>query len=207
MLAGRKAHELDDNCATAGAPVDSGRSTFSAWRLFLADFVIPQALSTGQLRGWKPLPQPTSVARRVQHMTTTPVESSSRRRHVRLFAAAIAGLIAILYTLIAFNIVHVVELAPGERSPQLYFGLRAALAFLFGAFLLLRKDHRWLWITGVVLQVLVIWTYLSVAPDRVPSFEIWGVLIRIAQVPLLAALTYLAVTSPHPMTTSRGQLA
>jgi hypothetical protein len=137
-------------------------------------------------------------------MMMAKVGSSPRRRQVRLFAAALAGFIAILYTLIGLSLVRVVELAPGEPSPQLYFGLPAALAFLFGAVLLLRTDHRWLWVAGALLQVLVIWMYLSVAPSRVPWFEVWGVLIRMAQVPLLAALTYLAITSPQPAAAAGG---
>jgi hypothetical protein len=40
---------------------------------------------------------------------------------------------------------------------------------------LLWTDHRWLWILGAGLQLLVMFTYFSVAPYRVPSFETWGV--------------------------------
>jgi hypothetical protein len=132
------------------------------------------------------------------------VETKPRRRQVRVFAAATAATIAMLYMLIGFSVVRVVEPAPGEPSAQLYFGLPAGLAFLLGATLLLWTDHRWLWILGAVLQVLVMFTYFSVAPYRVPSFEAWGMLIRIAQVPLLLALGYLAATSPEPTTRSRG---
>jgi hypothetical protein len=135
---------------------------------------------------------------------TAPVETKHRRRQVRIFAAGIAATIALLYMLIGFSVVRVVEPAPGEPSPQLLLGLPAALAFLFGAALLLATDHRWLWILGALLQVLVMFTYFSVAPQRFPSFETWGVLIRIAQVPLLVALGYLAVTSPEPTARSGG---
>ena len=124
----------------------------------------------------------------------TPVEASHRRRRVRLFAAAMAAIVGLLYLLIGLSFVQVVQPAPGDSSAQLYFGLPAALAFLFGACLLLLTDHRWLWVLGAILQVLVMSMYFAVAPTRVPSFELWGVLIRIAQVPLLIALAYLAAT-------------
>jgi hypothetical protein len=135
---------------------------------------------------------------------TAPIETKHRRRQVRIFAAAMAATIAVLYMLIGFSLVRVVKLAAGEPSPQLFFGLPAALAFVFGAALLLATDHRWLWILGALLQVLVMFTYFSVAPQRVPSFETWGVLIRVVQVPLLVALGYLAVTWPEPTRRSGG---
>jgi hypothetical protein len=135
---------------------------------------------------------------------TASVETKHRRRQVRVFAAAMAATIAILYLLIGFSVVRVVEPAPGDPSPQLYFGVPAGFAFLLGATLLMWTDHRWLWILGALLQLLVMFTYFSVAPYRVPSFETWGMLIRIAQVPLLLALGYLAVTSPE--TTRSGGL-
>jgi hypothetical protein len=133
------------------------------------------------------------------------IGDNPRRRAIRLFAASMAGVVSVLYLLIALNVVSVIELAPGEPSPQLYFGLPAALALLFGAVLLLLTDRRLLWMAGAVLQVLVIWMYFSVATTRVPMFETWGMLIRIAQVPLLIALGYLALTSPqHSMPTSHA---
>ena len=82
------------------------------------------------------------------------------------------------------------------QASMLAFGLPAALAFAVGAALLVLTDRRVLWVIGAVLQVLVISMYFAVAPTRVPSFEIWGIVVRVAQVTLLAVLAYLAVTRP-----------
>jgi hypothetical protein len=38
--------------------------------------------------------------------------------------------------------------------------------------------------------------YFSLASKRNPHFEMWGIVIRVVQFPLLASLIYLAVTSP-----------
>jgi hypothetical protein len=108
--------------------------------------------------------------------------------------------VAILYALIGLSVISVVQVAPDDEASMLAFGLPAAVAFALGAAFLMLTDLRLLWLLGAVLQVLVISMYFLVAPTRVPSFEVWGILIRVAQVTLLAALTYLAVTRPEPVT-------
>jgi hypothetical protein len=44
----------------------------------------------------------------------------------------------------------------------------------------------------------VIVMYVVVAPQRTPSFEVWGILIKVLQATILAALTYLVLKSPAP---------
>jgi hypothetical protein len=88
---------------------------------------------------------------------------------------------------------------PGTASDMgaadmLGFGLGAASMFLLGAALLLLTDRRWLWAAGALLQVAVIAMYIGVAPTRTPSFELWGLLLRVLQVPLLLTLVWLAAT-------------
>jgi hypothetical protein len=39
--------------------------------------------------------------------------------------------------------------------------------------------------------------YFAVAPDREPSFEPWGIVIRVVQVLLLAALVMLVADEPE----------
>ena len=76
---------------------------------------------------------------------------------------------------------------------QLGFALPAAGAYLLGAGLLWWFDRRWLWVAGALLQVLVIAMYFAVAPQRDPTFEVWGLIIRVLQFGLLATLTYLVL--------------
>ena len=55
----------------------------------------------------------------------------------------------------------------------------------------------------------VIYTYFNLASQRTPAFEVWGILIRIAQVMILVALVYLEVRLPleHPAGPARAQPA
>lgn len=116
------------------------------------------------------------------------------RRTARYLAAALAGAIATVYFSIAAGVLTVVTSAENDGS-MVAFGISAGAAFLVGTLLLLAFDRRVLWILGAVLQVLVVWGYFAVAPDRTPAFEFWGISLRAIQVPLFAALVYLAVGS------------
>ncbi len=46
---------------------------------------------------------------------------------------------------------------------------------------------------GAVLQALIIFMYFTLAAERIPEFEVWGILLRVVQIPLLGAITYLAI--------------
>ena len=84
-----------------------------------------------------------------------------------------------------------------EKPFLIVFGVLAGGAFLLGAILLVRFDRRWLWVVGVIFQVFVYWAYFDVAKTRTPPFELWGITLRIIQLPLLAALIHLAVRGPQ----------
>ena len=45
--------------------------------------------------------------------------------------------------------------------------------------------------------------YIQVAPNRTPPFEMWGILIKVLQVAILAALVYLVVELPVAGTVHR----
>lgn len=117
------------------------------------------------------------------------------RRQVRYLAGIAAGAMAAIYFLIGLGVLQVVE--PGsatEGSPDmLVFGASAGAMFLLGAVLLLAVDRRFLWVGGAILQVLVFAMYLVVSQQRTPAFELWGITLRVIQVPLFAALVYLAL--------------
>jgi hypothetical protein len=127
----------------------------------------------------------------------------SMRREVRLGAAALAAAMAVIYFLIGLGFLRVVDVVEDDTS-MLFFGLPAGAVFLVGAVLLVTQDRRVLWVAGVALQVFVIWGYFAVAPSRTPSYEVWGIMLRIIQVPLTLALVYLALRpalagQPHPL--------
>lgn len=119
---------------------------------------------------------------------TTPI-TADRRPLIRRTAAGIAVLIALIYFLIGFQLVAVLE----DTSGQTAFGLIAGGAFVIGAVSILAFDRRWLWTAGALAQLFIIWTYINLADQRVPDYEYWGVSIRVLQVTLTALLVYLAV--------------
>lgn len=118
------------------------------------------------------------------------------RRTVRYAAAGLSAAMAAVYFLIGIGVLHVVETHPGDPS-LLSFGLPASGAFLLGSLLLVLFDRRALWILGAVLQALVVLGYFAVAASRTPAFEVWGIALRLIQIPLFVALVYLIVRAPE----------
>jgi peptidoglycan/LPS O-acetylase OafA/YrhL len=117
------------------------------------------------------------------------MESHDRSLALRRSAAGLAAVIAVLYLLIGFSVVTVVDGQDGEVVPPLVVsaGLFAVLALL-----LARSAPRWMLVAGMVLQVLVLVGYVAIAPERTPSFEVWGVTVKLLQVALLGLLVALA---------------
>jgi hypothetical protein len=117
------------------------------------------------------------------------------RRTIRYVAAAVSTAMAVIYFLIGLGVLDVLASA-SDRDFLLVFGGAAGGAFLLGGFLLVAFDRRWLWVVGAIFQVFVYWAYFDVSKTRDPAFETWGITLRIIQVPLLLALTYLALRAP-----------
>lgn len=115
--------------------------------------------------------------------------SARGRARLRTIGAAVAGLTALLYFLIGYGYLSVVE---GDEEPELVF-IAAALLYVLGVILLMSFDWRPLWIAGALLQGLTIYTYIDVADQRTPAYEPWGLLIKATQVALLGVLTALAL--------------
>ena len=121
---------------------------------------------------------------------------SSRRRTFRYLAAAASLATALLYFGIAAGVLVVVD-APARDAPGMFeFGASAGAAFVLGALLLFAVDHRGLWLLGALFQVAVIVMYVVVGPERTPSFEFWGLLIKALQVVILVALAWLTIRPP-----------
>jgi hypothetical protein len=113
-----------------------------------------------------------------------------RRRRVRYFAAALAASASLIYFLIGLRVVSVIQ----NPDEQVGFGFAAGAGFAIGALLILTVDQRSLWVAGAVLQALIIFMYFTLAAERIPDFEVWGILLRVVQIPLLVAITYLAIS-------------
>lgn len=119
------------------------------------------------------------------------------RHTIRLAAAGLATAMAVIYFPIGAGVLDVGSAQGADDGFLLIFGASAGGAFLLGAVLLSSLDRRWLWVLGALLQVLVIFGYLAASATRTPAFEAWGITLRVLQLPLLAALVYLAVTPPE----------
>lgn len=127
-----------------------------------------------------------------------PQSTSPQRQRLRSIAVVLAAGVAVLYVLIATHLVTVID-GPAEQvaRDQLSFAAPAAALYALGALLLWRFDRRWMWVLGAVLQVLVIAMYFTVAGERDPAFEVWGVGIRVLQFGLLVPLVLLAARRPR----------
>lgn len=121
----------------------------------------------------------------------------SHRRTIRLAAAGIATAMALIYFGIGTGVLQVGSAQGADDGFLLIFGASAGGAFLLGAVLLSSLDRRWLWVLGALFQVFVVFGYLAASTTRVPTFEVWGITLRVLQLPLLAALIHLAVTPPE----------
>lgn len=119
------------------------------------------------------------------------------RRAIRLTAAGLATAMALIYFLIGAGVLDVGGAQGADDGFLLAFGASAGGAFLLGAVLLSSLDRRWLWVLGALFQVFVMVGYVAAAATRVPAFEVWGMTLRVLQLPLLAALVYLALTRPE----------
>jgi hypothetical protein len=109
------------------------------------------------------------------------------RRIIRYIAAGLSALTAVIYLMIGFNMVTVLD-TPTDQV----FGFPAAIAYVLGAVLLVWLDRRIVWILGAAFQVFVIYMYFSLAGQRSPDYEFWGVLLRVPQMIVLVTLAYLA---------------
>jgi hypothetical protein len=115
------------------------------------------------------------------------------RGPVRVAAATTAVVLAMIYLLIGFEAIavrSVTEVEPGPAVPLVIEGI--ALGVLAAALVL--SERKIVPITGAALMVAVIAGYLAVAPGRDPSFEVWGIVLKLAQLGLLGALLFLAFT-------------
>jgi hypothetical protein len=104
---------------------------------------------------------------------------------LRGLAVILCAACAVVYLAIGLGLIY----EQPEKGVRLWaFGFSAALAFALGVVLLLSSPGRRVLIGGVAFMALAIVAYLAVSPNRNPSFEIWGISLKIAQVAILVAL-------------------
>ncbi len=83
-------------------------------------------------------------------------------------------------------------LLSGTVGPiKLGFSLAMGAVFAVVALAVFFYAGRLVWLLAAVLDLGAIIGYFAVAPSRTPHFEVWGIVIKVAQVILLAALGYL----------------
>jgi len=103
---------------------------------------------------------------------------------------------AVIYYLIGLGVLGIGGSTSGASVDLAMFGFSAGTAFLLQALLLLWTDRRWVWVLSAIFQVWVALVYVMVSGTREPPFEMWGIALRILQVPLLAVVVYLAWKAP-----------
>jgi len=120
------------------------------------------------------------------------------RIQVRRGAALAAGAMAAIYYLIGLGVLDIGGSSSGEMVNLAVFGGGAGTAFLALGLLFLYTDRRWLWLLALLFQVWVYVVYIAASGGREPPFEIWGITLRVVQVPVLLALIYLSARRPVP---------
>lgn len=121
-----------------------------------------------------------------QNRQHVPAGTGERRRNLRYMAAIATSVTAIIYFLIGLNVLRVIDTAADQ-----IFGIFAGIAYACGTLLLIRFDRQSVWLLGAAFQVFVIFTYFDMAAERSPSYEFWGIMLRIIQLVLLMVLVSL----------------
>jgi len=128
---------------------------------------------------------------------------SNRRTMTRHLAAALCGIVGVLYLILLFLVADA-ESGASENTYGAYLFL--ALTYLLGAGLLIAVDRRPLWVVGAAVQIVVIVLFVMFGAgvfgpgqgvfdyDALSGLrmELWAAGITGAEVVLLGLLSYLA---------------
>lgn len=114
------------------------------------------------------------------------------RVRVLWLAVGLALLTALAYLLMAWDVLGVGDLLPEEEGAVIVYV--AAASYLIGGLLILVR-RRWLWITGAVINALVMLFFFMMYQDR-PAVLLspGGLASKAAQLGLEVALIYLIVS-------------
>lgn len=130
---------------------------------------------------------------------------SDHRTVTRYVAAALCGIVGLLYLTLLFLVADA-ESGAAENTYGAY--LLLAVPYLVGAGLLLAMDRRALWVAGAAIQLVVMVLFVMFGAgvfgpgqgvfdyDALSGLhmELWAVLITGAEAVLLGLLSYLALT-------------
>ena len=105
--------------------------------------------------------------------TTSPPTVHAVLRPARA-ASALATVIAVLYLLLATGVLDLGAADSGELG---ILGVAGALHLVLAGLLWVRPG-RWLLAAVLVIQLAMAAMYVAIAPERVPSYEVWGLTIR-----------------------------
>lgn len=122
---------------------------------------------------------------------STTTASGTVRPTLQRLATGISAGIALLYGLMFLGILSVEGATGDERG---IVGLAAAV-FVVLTVLLWWRRSRPLWVGTAGLQLLMGAMYVAIAPERDPSFEVWGLTIRGLSLLLVATLVGLLVST------------
>jgi len=123
--------------------------------------------------------------------------------YARWVATASAALSALLYFLIGNEVLKIGE-ATSRDADVLAFGVSAGTAFVVVAFIVWFARRRWILGLVATFDALVLGAYFAFAGMREPAFEPWGLLIKVCQAVLLAAVAYLIVHPSMKPSLTRG---
>jgi hypothetical protein len=112
-------------------------------------------------------------------------------RSVRFVGVAAALASAVIYFLIGIGVAYVGEPTAEGPNDLLGFGLVVGTTFVAVAVLLALVRRRWVLAVLAVLDAAVILGYFAIAGARVPSFEAWGLSVKVLQLVLLVCLGFL----------------
>lgn len=115
----------------------------------------------------------------VRPRTVRPVHPTALR-----VAVAAAAATSVLYLAIFAGVLSVGRADVGELG---ILGVAGAVFAAFAA-LLWWVRHRAVWIGVALFQLPLAAMYVAIAPERDPSFEVWGLTIRALSVVLVVAL-------------------
>jgi hypothetical protein len=110
-------------------------------------------------------------------------------RRLHRAAATLAALNAVIYGLIFAGALSVGRADEGELGT---LGV-AGIVYLVLATVLWFVPRPLVWAAATAMQVMVIAMYVAIAPERDPSFEIWGITLRVLQVAMIVVLVTLLV--------------
>lgn len=123
--------------------------------------------------------------------------------NLKKLTISLAFLAAFIYILLAAGVMKIETLTPEEAPAGIIWA--AAAGYLLGGVLILR-NKRWLWITGAVINAMVMMMFFSAYAERPEVlFSAGGLITKTAQLILEAGLIYLILKNqPSNVTTKQN---